>query len=119
MEAYVFSIMISNTDDHLRNHGFLYERYKGWRLSPVYDINPTPLEVKPHILTTAINFDDNDASLEIALSVIQDFSLSLDAAHKIIREVREAVKQWREVATTLGLTKRECDRMSSAFCYET
>jgi serine/threonine-protein kinase HipA len=52
----VFSIMISNTDDHLRNHGFIYERNHGWRLSPVYDINPTPIEIKPRVLTTAIDY---------------------------------------------------------------
>jgi serine/threonine protein kinase HipA of HipAB toxin-antitoxin module len=41
----IFTVMISNTDDHLRNHGFVYERYKGWRLSLAYDMNPTPLEI--------------------------------------------------------------------------
>jgi serine/threonine-protein kinase HipA len=45
----VFTVMVSNTDDHLRNHGFTYERYKGWRLSPAYDINPTPIEIGPRI----------------------------------------------------------------------
>ncbi len=111
----IFTILISNTDDHLRNHGFIYERYKGWRLSPVYDINPTPLEVKPHILTTAIDFNDTNASLETALSVAEDFRLLKTQAIEIVKEVNSAVKQWREVANELGLSKRECDRMSSAF----
>lgn len=111
----VFTIMISNTDDHLRNHGFVYERYKGWRLSPAYDMNPTPLEIKAHILTTAINFDDTSASLETAMSVAEDFRLSKDQARKIISEVTAAVSQWRRVASELGLSKRECDRMASAF----
>ena len=71
----VFNVMVSNTDDHLRNHGFIYERYKGWRLSPAYDINPTPIEMAPRILTTSIDFDDNSASLDIALSVAKDFRL--------------------------------------------
>ena len=52
----VFTVMIANTDDHLRNHGFIYERHKGWRLSPAYDMNPTPIEIRPRILTTAIDF---------------------------------------------------------------
>ena len=107
--------MISNTDDHLRNHGFIYERYKGWRLSPAFDLNPTPLEVKAHILTTAIDFDDTSASLETAMAVAQDFRVSKEKAHEIINEVSIAVKQWREVAAKLGLSKRECDRMASAF----
>lgn len=111
----VFTVMISNTDDHLRNHGFIYEQKKGWRLSPAYDMNPTPLEIKAHILTTAIDFDDTTASLETALSVSKEFRLSDNRAREIIDEVSMAVKQWREVASTIGLSKRECDRMASAF----
>lgn len=111
----VFTIMISNTDDHLRNHGFIYERYKGWRLSPVYDINPTPLEIKSRVLSTAIDFDNTEASLETALSVIKEFRLSIRKAKEIIDEVKDAVKQWRDVASTLGIKPRECDFMASAF----
>ena len=114
----VFTIMVSNTDDHLRNHGFIYERYKGWRLSPAYDINPTPAEIAPRILTTLIDFYDNSASLETAMGVAQDFRLKKEEALFIIKEVSAAVKQWRVVASEFGLSKRECDRMSSAFVYE-
>ncbi len=114
----IFSIMISNTDDHLRNHGFLYERSKGWRLSPAYDMNPTPIEVKARVLTTAIDFDDSSASLETALKVAQHFRLSKEKASMIIKEVADAVKQWKKVASALGLSKHECGRMSSAFEYE-
>jgi serine/threonine-protein kinase HipA len=111
----VFTVMISNTDDHLRNHGFIYERYKGWRLSPAYDMNPTPLEIKAHVLTTAIDFYDTSASLETAISVAKDFRLSKNKANEIIKEVSSAVKQWRQVASFIGLSKRECDQMASAF----
>lgn len=114
----VFTIMVSNTDDHLRNHGFLYERYKGWRLSPAYDINPTPISIAPRNLTTSIDFYDTSASLDTALSVTDDFRLTKKAALCIVKEIRMAVKQWREVATSFGISKRECDRMSSAFIYE-
>ena len=62
----VFNILISNTDDHLRNHGFLYEGQQGWRLSPAYDMNPVPIDIKPRVLSTAINEDDNTASLTLA-----------------------------------------------------
>jgi serine/threonine-protein kinase HipA len=65
----VFSIMISNTDDHLRNHGFLYAGPAGWRLSPAYDLNPVPTDIKPRILTTAIDLSDGTASLTLALEV--------------------------------------------------
>lgn len=89
-----------------------------WRLlSPAYDMNPTPLEIKAHILTMAIDFDDTSASLETAMSVAKDFRLSKDRAHEIIKQVGVAVKQWRQVAVGVGLSKRECDRMVSAFEY--
>ena len=114
----VFTIMVSNTDDHLRNHGFVYERYKGWRLSPAYDINPTPLEIAPHILTTSIDFNDHTASLETAMRVAKEFRLKKEEALLIIKEVVSSVKQWRQVASKFGLSKQECDRMSSAFVYE-
>lgn len=111
----VFSILISNTDDHLRNHGFIYERYTGWRLSPAYDMNPTPVEVKPRILTTTIDLYDGTASLDLALSVAEDFRLSPDEAKAIIKEVGAGVAQWRDVAQAQALDRREIDRMASAF----
>lgn len=111
----VLTVMISNTDDHLRNHGFIYERYKGWRLSPAYDLNPTPLEIKPHILSTSIDFNDASASLEKAIAVAAEFRLDKEQAFNIIEEVRLSVKQWRQVASKLGLSTQECKRMSSAF----
>lgn len=114
----VFTIMVSNTDDHLRNHGFVYERYKGWRLSPAYDINPTPLEIAPHMLTTSIDFNDNAASLETAIRVAKEFRLKQEKALRIIQKVASSVQQWRLVASRFGLSKQECDRMSSAFVYE-
>lgn len=70
-----FNILISNTDDHLRNHGFLYAGAGGWRLSPAYDLNPVPVDVKPRVLTTAINEDDPTASLPVALGVAGYFEL--------------------------------------------
>lgn len=114
----VFSILISNTDDHLRNHGFIYEREKGWRLSPAYDMNPTPVEIKPRILTTAIDFDDGTASIDLALSVAENFRLSQNQAKDIIREVAHSTSQWREIAQSFGLEKQEINRMASAFDHE-
>jgi serine/threonine-protein kinase HipA len=111
----VFSILISNTDDHLRNHGFLWPGPAGWRLSPAYDLNPVPTDIKPRILTTAIDLDDGTASLKLALKVASYFELSDDEAHKIAGQVGQAVAVWRRQAKKLGLTAPEIDRMASAF----
>ena len=73
----VFSILISNTDDHLRNHGFLWAGPAGWRLSPAYDLNPMPADIKPRVLATAIDLEDATASLELALDVAAYFELNL------------------------------------------
>jgi len=114
----VFSILISNTDDHLRNHGFLYAGPDGWRLAPAYDLNPVPVDIKPRILTTAIDYDDGTASLDLALRVAEHFLLSAEEAKAIAREVGRAVSAWREAASALGASKTEIDRMASAFEHE-
>ena len=110
----VFNILISNTDDHLRNHGFLYEGPDGWRLSPAYDLNPVPTDIKPRILSTAINEDDNTASLALAMEVAGYFELDADQAREIAAQVGNAVSKWRDEAARHGLTKAEIDRMASA-----
>ncbi len=114
----VFSILISNTDDHLRNHGFLYAGPDGWRLAPAYDLNPVPTDIKPRVLTTAIDVDDNTASLRLALSVAGYFELKDKEATAIAAEVGRAVSGWRARAAQLGLTKAQIDRMASAFEHE-
>jgi serine/threonine-protein kinase HipA len=114
----VFSILISNTDDHLRNHGFLWSGPLGWRLSPAYDLNPVPTDIKPRVLTTAIDLDDGTASLKLALQVAGYFELGEDEAHRITEEVGQAVAAWRREAKDLGLTPAEIDRMASAFEHE-
>ena len=100
----VFSILISNTDDHLRNHGFLWAGPAGWRLSPAYDLNPVPTDMKPRVLTTAIDLDDGTASLKLALEVAAYFELGTGEARQIAAEVGQAVARWRKVAAKLGLT---------------
>jgi serine/threonine-protein kinase HipA len=114
----VFSILISNTDDHLRNHGFLWAGPAGWRLSPAYDLNPMPTDIKPRVLTTAIDLDDGTASLKLALKVASYFELSEDEAHKIAKQVGQAVAPWRQVSKKFGLTPAEINRMASAFEHE-
>ncbi len=114
----VFTVLVSNTDDHLRNHGFLYAGLDGWRLSPAYDLNPVPTDIKPRVLTTAIDLDDPSASLALAIDVADYFELTQDEAHTIAAEVGQAVSRWRIEADALSLTKTEIDRMASAFEHE-
>ena len=114
----VFNILISNTDDHLRNHGFLYQGSDGWLLSPAYDLNPVPTDIKPRILTTAINEDDGTASLALAMSVAKYFELDATKASEITKQVGRAVSTWRKEAAHHGVGKNEIDRMASAFEHE-
>ena len=114
----VFNILISNTDDHLRNHGFLWAGPAGWRLSPAYDLNPVPTDIKPRVLTTAIDLDDGTASLKLAFDVASYFELPQDEARQIAAQVGHAVASWRKEAAKLGLAPTEIDRMASAFEHE-
>jgi serine/threonine-protein kinase HipA len=111
----VFSILISNTDDHLRNHGFLWAGPAGWRLSPAYDLNPVPADIKPRVLTTAIDLDDSTASLELAMGVAPYFELQANDANRTAAQVGRAVAKWRKEAAKLGIAQAEIARMSSAF----
>jgi serine/threonine-protein kinase HipA len=114
----VFNVLISNTDDHLRNHAFLHAGTGGWRLSPAYDLNPVPVDLKPRVLSTLIDMHDGTASLDLALSVAGYFNLSPDEGRKIAAEAGTAVSRWRQVAARVGLQKTEIDRMASAFAHE-
>lgn len=110
----VFNIMIANTDDHLRNHGFLYEK-NGWRLSPAYDLNPVPTDLKPRVLSTAINEVETEGNLDIALEVSNHFGLKPNEANAIISEVAAVVSNWNSYARKFGLSNKEIERMASAF----
>ena len=111
----LFSVLISNTDDHLRNHGFLHAGNQGWRLSPAYDLNPVPLQFRPRILSTYIDDRSGEASLDLALSVAEYFRLSPVEARQMAGEVAGAVSKWRPTARSLGVPAAELDLMASAF----
>lgn len=112
----VYTVLVSNTDDHLRNHGFLYAGNQGWTLSPAYDINPVPTDVRPRILSTAIlDGDDRSASMTLAYEAADYFGISKSDARESARSIAQVVSRWRTAAMDLGATKRECDRMASAF----
>jgi serine/threonine-protein kinase HipA len=108
-----FSVLISNTDDHLRNHGFLHERGESWRLSPAFDLNPNP-DPGPKYLSTAIDFTDTRARVDTLMSVAGYFRLDADAA-LVLADVINAVAAWRDVAKSHGLMSREIELMKPAF----
>jgi len=110
-----FSILISNTDDHLRNHGFLLHDLNGWELSPIYDVNPTPIDIKPRRLSLAIDEEDNSASVELVLSVCDRFGISVDDGKKIVKGVAVITSKWRQEAKLAGIKSQEIERMVTAF----
>lgn len=107
----VFNIAISNTDDHLRNHGFILNE-KGWELSPAYDLNPS---FEKDGLALNIDMDDNALDFELAKSVGEFFRLSEDEMDSIVNEVVAVVKDWKVVAKGFGIKKSEMELMSRAF----
>lgn len=107
----IFNIAISNTDDHLRNHGFIYHQ-GGWILSPAYDVNPTTPANGLHLNITD---DDNRLDYELAMSVIDFFQLKKGTAEKIKTDVLTSVSQWQAIATTIGISRGEQQLLAAAF----
>jgi serine/threonine-protein kinase HipA len=110
-----FSVLISIVDDHLRNLGFLWAGREGWTLSPAYDLNPTPVDLKARVLTTNIDLDEGTCSVELLEGASEYFGLGIKAARLIIKEVAAATSTWRETAKELGARPAEINRMASAF----
>ncbi len=104
-----FNICIGNSDDHFRNHGFLLTA-KGWILSPAYDMNPTLNEYQSLLISPT----SNKADLNILLNACENYMLNRTTAEKIISEVVETMKGWRELAIQFGISKREMDMFGSA-----
>lgn len=100
----VFNVMVGNLDDHLRNHGFLYERDDKWRLSPAYDLNPVPLAEKARELTTWISDEGPDADLDLARNAAPCFALDVPRANAIIDEVATALDGWKDIARGLRMS---------------
>ena len=108
-----FSVLISNLDDHLRNHGFLRTSTAGWSLSPAFDLNPDP--VGERFLRTAIDFDDTEARVDLLLEVAPEFRLNAQDALHALGEVHAAVGRWRAAADELGVSDEEIALMAPAF----
>ncbi|MEM1407703.1 MAG: HipA domain-containing protein [Bacteroidota bacterium] len=107
----VFHIAISNTDDHLRNHGFILSD-KGWRLSPAYDINPS---VDKDGLSLNIDTDSNALDFDLAKSVGSYFQLDNKQMDIILDEVKSTVSQWKTIARDIGIPRQEQQLMEGAF----
>jgi serine/threonine-protein kinase HipA len=107
----VFSIAVSNSDDHLRNHGFILSE-EGWELSPAYDLNPNELSDG---LSLNISWDSNEQDYDLVRSVANDFRLTSEKANIIIEKVKNEVSKWKTIATIYGIGRQEQERMAKAF----
>lgn len=107
----VFSIAVTNTDDHLRNHGFLFDK-TGLRLSPMYDVNPDPDGIG-----LSLNIDDMDNSLDfdVAIEASKYFDIRKDDASRIVSDMKQNIKQWKSVAQKLGIPRTGIIRMEPCF----
>lgn len=112
----VFNIFVSNDDDHLRNHGFIWDpRLPGWRLSPLYDVLPRPSHATERLLHLEIGPQGRIASIDNALAGCQRFSISKERAGRLIAQVWTVVREWRMCFEQYGVCARECDKIASAF----
>jgi len=106
-----FSIAVSNTDDHLRNHGFILTG-SGWKLSPAYDINPNP---QGRGLSLNISENDNSLDYNLLLSQMKNYKLATVRANEILDKVLISTARWRKKAEETGLSRNSIDQMAGAF----
>jgi len=109
----IFNIAVSNTDDHLRNHGFIIEN-NGWRLSPAYDVNPS---IEKDGLALNVDTNNNALDARLAKSVGEYFQLGEAQMDIIISEVKAAVINWEKLAADIGIARSEQRYMARAFTY--
>lgn len=113
----VFNMAVSNTDDHLRNHGFILTQ-TGWRLSPVYDVNPVPYG---EYLALNVSEDDSTISFDLAIETAQYYGITEKEATKIVETICATVREnWLRLADSYGLSRGSIEKMRPAFsaCYE-
>jgi serine/threonine-protein kinase HipA len=111
----VFSMLVCNRDDHLRNHGFLQHSPGRWSLSPAYDLNPVPITEQVHESTTPISEAGTPATVTGALSVANSFGLTVADARDRIQTITAAVSTWKQTAAKLGLASKQVNAYASAF----
>jgi len=111
----VFNMAASNTDDHLRNHGFLLTK-SGWTLSPMYDVNPN---IYGNALSLNVNTDDNSVSFELATETAPYYEINADDAKKTVADIQKTVSDnWQTLAAGYGLSRNAINRMEPAFAME-
>jgi serine/threonine-protein kinase HipA len=111
----VFSLLASNYDDHLRNHGFLMREPGRWSLSPAYDLNPVPEMDRTRTTKTAITEDQAEPTIAGALAAAGRFGLKAAESNRILREVFAAVSGWRKTGRQLRFKASTLDAYASAF----
>ena len=111
----VFNIFCNNSDDHMRNHGFLYTENSQWELSPAYDIVPYPQSTETYKLALHIGDEGTTASISNALTATKHFGLKPAEAEQIIEEIKETIKNWKDFFADLGAQDQDIDRLSSCF----
>jgi serine/threonine-protein kinase HipA len=111
----VFSLLVSNYDDHLRNHGFLMRESGRWSLSPAYDVNPVPEMERARTSKTAVTEEMEEPSVESALAAAARFDLSSRESKSILREVFDVVGGWRGTGLKMRLKAPVLDAYASAF----
>lgn len=107
----VFNILVSNTDDHLRNHGFILTN-NGWQLSPAYDMNPNEMGSG---LTLNISENSNEQDISLALETAKHYKLKKDEAIKILNDMQLEIAKWRTVAKKMGISSGEIEQTKRAF----
>lgn len=108
----VFNMAVNNTDDHLRNHGFVLAK-NGWKLSPLFDVNPVPYGNE---LSLNVDENDNRVDINLAISVSERFGITELNAKKISEEMIKIIRaNWKELAGKYGLTRGQIQNMSPAF----
>lgn len=107
----IFNIAISNTDDHLRNHGFILTK-EGWILSPAYDLNPS---IDKDGLALNIDTDNNALDFDLAKSIGEYFRLNKNQMEEIIQQVLGVTTKWKTIANEIGISRSEQELMEKAF----
>jgi serine/threonine-protein kinase HipA len=114
----VFTILVSNKDDHLKNHGFLYVGSGRWRLSPMFDVNPAP-DRNPHLETAIMEGGSHDRSIRLALEACEFFEITAAEARQIIRDIaRHLSDGWRETFRQAGVTGAQARDYEAAFIHD-
>lgn len=112
----VYNILVSNDDDHLRNHGFLWDpRLPGWRLSPLYDVLPRASHATERFLHLGVGPQGRLATLDNALATHARFTLSKTEAAQLIAQVWRTVREWKVYFDRFGVSAEEIDKVAPAF----